>query len=206
MTREPQTVVAVVAVVDDDDGVRKALGRLLGAHGYKVEGYSSADDFLTNGADNASCMVLDVQMPGLDGLALQEEMQSRDIHLPIIFITAYGDVPNSVKAMKRGAVDFLQKPFDEVDLLRAISIAIEVGDEVRVQQKERSDIEDRVLRLTRREHQVFVRVIKGNLNKEIAAQLGVTEKTIKAHRANVMKKTEAKSLAHLVRMAERIGL
>ncbi len=202
MTLEPQTV----AVVDDDDGVRKALGRLLRAHGYNVRGYCSADDFLTNGSDYAGCMVLDVQMPGLDGLALQEEMQSRDIRLPIIFITAHGDVPGSVRAMKRGAVDFLQKPFDEADLLRAISIAIERNDELRHQQAERTDIESRVQRLTRREYEVFVRVIKGVLNKQVAAELGVTEKTIKAHRARVMRKMEATSLAHLVRMAGRVGL
>ncbi|MFV1981120.1 MAG: response regulator transcription factor [Rhodothermia bacterium] len=202
MTLEPQTI----AVVDDDDGVRKALARLLRAHGYEVKGYSSADDFLTNGADDAGCMVLDVQMPGLDGLALQEEMQARDIRLPIIFITAHGDVPKSVRAMKRGAVDFLQKPFDEIDLLRAISIAIERGDELREHQAERSAIEGRVQRLTRREYEVFVRVIKGTLNKRIATELGVTEKTIKAHRARVMHKMEATSLAHLVRMAERVGL
>jgi FixJ family two-component response regulator len=151
-------------------------------------------------------MVLDVQMPGLDGLSLQEEMQSRDILLPIIFITAHGDVPKSVRAMKRGAIDFLQKPFDEDDLLRAISVAIQRSSELKEQHAERQTIEDRVQRLTRREYDVFVRVIKGTLNKQVAADLGVSEKTVKAHRARVMLKMEATSLAHLVRMAERIGL
>ena len=187
MTLEPQTV----AIVDDDDGVRKATGRLLRAHGYNVRGYCSADDFLTNGSDTAGCMVLDVQMPGLDGLALQEEMQRRDIRLPIIFITAHGDVPRSVRAMKRGAIDFLQKPFDEEDLLRAISIAIERNDELREQRARHAAIESRILRLTRREYEVFVHVIEGALNKQVAAKLGVTEKTIKAHRARVMRKMEA---------------
>ena len=151
-------------------------------------------------------MVLDVQMPGLDGLSLQEEMNSRGMSLPIIFVTAHGDVPKSVMAMKRGAIDFLQKPFEDADLLRAISIAVELDDELREQQAECSDIEDHVRRLTRREYEVFVRVIKGSLNKQVAAELGVTEKTIKAHRARVMKKMEATSLAHLVRMAGRVGL
>jgi FixJ family two-component response regulator len=151
-------------------------------------------------------MILDVQMPGLDGLELQEEMSLMGIDLPIVFITAHGDVPKSVRAMKKGAVDFLQKPFDEADLLRAISLAIERDAQDRDKQSERAVIEERVQRLTKREYEVFVRVSKGALNKQVAAELGVTVKTIKAHRARVMQKMEADSLASLVRMAERIDL
>jgi len=196
----------MISIIDDDDGVRKALGRLLRAHGFAVTGYSSADDFLQNGADHEGCMVLDVKMPGLDGLALQEELKARSIHLPVVFITAHGDIPESVRAMKGGAIDFLQKPFDEADLLSAISAAIETDRKTRFERAERSDIGERVERLTPREYDVFVRVIQGTLNKKIAAQLGVTEKTIKAHRARVMRTMRAESLADLVRMAERVGL
>lgn len=197
---------ATVSIVDDDAGVRRALGRLLRAHGYGVIEYRSGDDFLENGVDHRGCMILDVQMPGLDGLELQEEMSLMGIDLPIVFITAHGDVPKSVRAMKKGAVDFLQKPFDEADLLRAISLAIERDLQERDRHAERAVIEERVKRLTRREYEVFVRVSKGSLNKQVAAELGVTVKTIKAHRARVMRKMEADSLASLVRMAERIDL
>lgn len=195
-----------VTVVDDDDGVRKALGRLLRAHGYNVEDYPSADDFLNSGREGSGCMVLDVQMPGLDGLSLQEEMRTRGIDLPIIFITAHGDVPRSVRAMKQGAIDFLQKPFEEDDLLRAISSAVARDEALRLQKSDRDSIRSKVDRLTRREYEVFVRVIRGKLNKQIAAELGITEKTVKAHRARVMRKMEASSLAQLVRMGERINL
>jgi FixJ family two-component response regulator len=195
-----------VAVVDDDDSVRKALGRLLRAHDYDVDDYSSASDFMAAGPELARCVVLDVQMPGLDGLSLQEKMVSKGITPPIIFITAHGDVPKSVKAMKLGAVDFLQKPFDEEDLLRAISVAVELDGSLRRERATRSAIEERVDKLSRREYDVFVRVIKGALNKQIAAEFGVGEKTIKAHRARVMSKMAASSLAQLVRMAERVDL
>lgn len=202
MTPDARTV----TIVDDDDGVRKALGRLLRAHGYRVLDYASATDFLEEGPDEPGCMVLDVQMPGLDGLALQDEMEAREMDLPIVFITAHGDVPKSVRAMKHGAVDFLQKPFDESDLLQAISTAIKRGERKRAEAKERAETKKRISGLTPREREVFVRVIKGTLNREIAAELGVSVKTIKAHRARVMRKMEADSLAHLVRMAERVDL
>ena len=197
---------ATICLVDDDDGVRKALGRLLRANGFNVLGFESAEAFLEHGGDSPGCMILDVQMPGLDGLALQGQMTENGIRMPIIFITAHGDVPMSVRAMKRGAVDFLQKPFDEEDLLRAISIALRRDREHRGKHAERLAIEQRIAELSKRERQVFERVIRGSLNKQIAAELGVTEKTVKAHRARVMRKMDASSLAELVRMGERVDL
>lgn len=202
MTGDPKTV----TVVDDDDGVRKALGRLLRAHGYRVIDYASAADFLEDATEHSGCMILDVQMPGLDGLSLQEEIESRGIDLPIVFITAHGDVPKSVRAMKHGAVDFLEKPFDESDLLRAISTAFSGSEQKRAEAKEREKTQERIKQLTPRENEVFVRVTRGALNREIAAELGVSVKTVKAHRARVMRKMEAESLAHLVRMAERLNI
>lgn len=195
-----------VCIVDDDASVRKALGRLLRAHGYSVEEFGSATAYLETARAHDGCLILDVQMPGLDGLSLQEEILARDMNPSIIFITAHGDVPKSVRAMKRGAIDFLQKPFEESDLLRALSAAIATDRERRGQRAERGAIKDRVERLTPREREVFERVILGRLNKEIASELGVSEKTVKAHRARVMRKMEADSLAHLVRMAQRVDM
>jgi len=195
----------LVFVVDDDAPVRQSLGRLLHSEGYDTLSYASAQEFLERDPyDGPCCLVLDVRMPGLTGIELQEALKSDHPDLPVIFITGHGDVPMSVKAMKDGASDFLQKPFEDEDLLKAIQTAITLHESRKSQREEISIIEHRIARLTRREYQVFTLVVTGLLNKQIAGILGVTEKTIKVHRGRLMKKMEVVSLAELVRAAERI--
>ena len=196
----------IVSVVDDEKSVRTSLRRLLKSAGWNVETYSSAQEFLARGAaDRPGCLVLDVSMPGLSGLELQEQMQAAGVTVPIVFITGHGDIPMSVKAMKAGAVDFLTKPFDADDLLRAIHQAVERDIAARRERAEIEAIRQRIESLTPREREVFVLVVSGNLNKQIAAQLGTCEKTVKVHRARVMRKMEAESLAELVQLAQRVG-
>jgi FixJ family two-component response regulator len=195
----------IVHVVDDDDSARTAVVRLLSAAGYIARGYASAGEFLMSVSDEApGCLVLDVRMPGPSGLELQEALLRRHSTLPVIFLTGFGDIPMSVRAMKAGAVDFLTKPVERDALLRAVQSALEhdAG-------KRRSRERGRVLRekfdaLTPRERDVFVRVVSGKLNKQIAADLGTAERTVKAHRAHVMEKLNVASVAELVHVAEQL--
>ena len=200
---------ATVFLVDDDASVRKALTRLIKSAGYQVQAFASARDFLEHWAtadDGPACLVLDVRMPGLSGLDLQQELQSANAPLPIIFITGHGDIPMSVKAMKHGAVDFLPKPVKDKALLGAIAQALERAVRERSVHDKLDDIRRRLETLTSREVEVLRLVITGMLNKQIAHQLGTVEKTIKVHRARVMEKMEVQSLADLVRIAERAGI
>jgi len=196
-----------VFVVDDDPSVRKSLGRLIASAGYAVEAFASAREFLARERyAGPSCLVLDVRMPALTGLDLQEALASARHRTSIVFVTGHGDVASSVRAMKGGAVDFLTKPFDEKDLLAAIARAVardarDRGDEARV-----TEVQARVQTLTPRETEVFALVVTGMLNKQIAAQLGIGEKTVKVHRARVMEKMRAGSVAELVRLADRVGV
>ncbi|MCH8963046.1 MAG: response regulator transcription factor [Bacteroidetes bacterium] len=195
-----------VFIIDDDESVRRSLRRLITSAGYDVETFESANEFLAFDLyDGPCCLILDVRMPGLTGLDLQEELNNAHLDLPIIFITGHGDIPMSVKAMKAGAVDFLPKPFEDQQLLDAVHQAIEKHKVSRQERAALARIERRIASLTSREYQVFALVITGLLNKQIAAELGVTEKTVKVHRARVMQKMEVVSLAELARLAERIG-
>lgn len=197
----------VVFVVDDDPSVRKSLTRLLTAAGYGVEAFSSAREFLEREEHGGpGCVVLDVRMPGLTGLELQAALGGAARRIPIVFVTGHGDVSMSVTAMKGGAVDFLTKPFDAEDLLAAIERAVardvrETADEARA-----TEARARVRMLTPREAQVFALVVTGMLNKQIASELGIAEKTVKVHRARVMEKMQAGSVAELVRLADRAGV
>ena len=192
-----QDSVAEVFVVDDDPSVRRALRRLLTTNGLQTRIFCSAEEFLDQGASvpAVGCLVLDVQMPGLSGMDLQAELQQRGMRLPIVFITAQATVPMSVQAMKQGAVDFLQKPFDSQTLIATIRKAIARSRQQAAVEHECLDLEQRVESLSLREREVFRLVVKGLLNKQIAAELGVVEKTVKVHRARVMQKMHAGSLA-----------
>ena len=195
-----------VFVVDDDESVRRSLRRLIKSAGYDVETFESANEFLAFDLyDGPCCLILDVRMPDLTGLDLQEELNNAHLDLPIIFITGHGDIPMSVKAMKAGAMDFLPKPFEDQQLLDAVHQAIEKHKDSRQERAELAGIERRIASLTSRQYQVFALVITGLLNKQIAAELSVTEKTVKVHRARVMQKMEVVSLAELARLAERVG-
>jgi FixJ family two-component response regulator len=196
-----------VFVVDDDPSIRRALMRLIQSVGLAVEAHAGAQEFL-EAYDPAQpgCLVLDIRMPHTSGLELQQLLASRGIELPIIFITGHGDVPMSVKAMKAGAVDFLQKPFHEQELLDAIQGALARDREQRRSGAQRAEVERRAALLTRREHEVFALVVSGLMNKEVAVRLGVSEKTVKVHRARVMEKMQAGSLAELVIFAQLAGV
>ena len=197
----------VVYVVDDDPSVRKALQRLLRSAGHEAKTFGSAIEFLDfTHPDAPGCLVLDIKMPTLSGLELQDRLVEKGISFPIIFITGHGTVPSSVRAFKAGAVDFLQKPFEDRELLEAVSRGIEKHRRLRQDQKERETLRARLDTLTPREREVFGLVVSGILNKQVAYQLGTTEKTIKVHRARVMEKMGAQSVADLVRFAEKLGL
>jgi FixJ family two-component response regulator len=196
-----------VFVIDDDASVRKSLSRLLRSAGYQAETFPSAEEFLhREHFDGVGCIVLDVQMPGLSGMDLQEELNKADYHMPIIFITGHGDIPMSVQAMKKGAVDFLTKPFDGKELLRAVENATEKDGQGRTEYHEVQDIRRRIESLTAREYEIFRYVITGMLNKQIALELKIAEKTVKVHRGRVMEKLGADSVAELVRLAEKGGI
>ena len=198
---------AIVWVVDDDASVREALRSLIRSAGLRVETLASADEFLARPRVEApSCLVLDVRMPHLSGLDLQKRMAEIDLQIPIVFITGHGDVRTSVRAMKAGAVEFLTKPFDDRDLLEAIQQAIKGDREARQHQAELGELRARYESLTPREREVMERVVSGLLNKQVAAELGTSEITIKVHRAQVMHKMHAGSLADLVRMSEKLEI
>ncbi len=193
-----------VYLVDDDAGVLKALSRLLRAKGYEVKSYVSPQEFLEQHDPAVSgCAVLDVSMPGLDGLELQQALTAGGSHRPIVFITGKGDVPTSVRAMKAGAIDFLTKPTKDVDLLQAIRRAEELDAEARRRLSELELVQAKLRTLTPRERQVLTHVVAGRLNKQIACDLGTVEKTIKVHRSRMMGKLGLRTVADLVRMAER---
>lgn len=198
---------AAVFIVDDDASVRKSLARVVSAAGYEVEVFPSAAEFLARSPrGNPSCLLLDVRMPGLSGLDLQEMLGNAGDQLSIVFMTGYRDIPVSVKAMKGGAVDFLTKPINKQEILEAIGRAVTRTRETRVQAARTTDIQDRIRTLTARETEVFALVVTGMLNKQIAAELGVSEKMVKVHRGRVMEKMRAGSLAELVRLADDGGI
>ena len=190
-----------VFVVDDDPAIRIAMQALMESVHLQHEIFGSADEFLEQFSDDrAGCLILDIRMPGLGGLELQELLVQRHSTLPIIFITGHGDVPMAVEAMQKGAVDFIQKPFRDQDLLDRIHHALKADRERRVEQRQHSEVAERVARLTNREHEVFDLVVTGKANKVIAYELGVSQRTVEIHRARVMEKMEARSLADLVKL------
>lgn len=210
MAKGPGEGESLVFVVDDDASVRLGLTSLLRSVGLNVEAFGSAADFLKKEriADGiaAACLILDVRLPGVSGLDFQAELAKADTHLPIIFISGYGDIPMTVRAMKAGAVEFLTKPFREQDLLDAVQLALQRDRDSRIRESAVFKTRAHFEALTRREQEVFGLVTTGLMNKQVAGELGVTEITAKVHRGNVMRKMGARSLADLVRMADALGI
>jgi len=197
----------IVYVVDDDADVRDGLKALFESVGLRCEVFGSAAQFLTrSGAEVVSCLVLDVRLPGLSGLDVQAQLAEAQISIPVIFITGHGDIPMTVKAMKAGAVEFLTKPVREQDLLDAVGAALQRDRIRRDREDEIRDLRTRFDALSAREREVVARVVAGLMNKQIAAELGVSEVTVKVHRHNAMQKLGARSVADLVRMADALGL
>jgi RNA polymerase sigma factor (sigma-70 family) len=196
---------AIVYIVDDDDSLRRSLDRLLRVTGHNVESFGSATEFLSCPDPGVPCcLLLDIRMPSMTGLDVQRAVNEAGRALPIILMTGFADVESCVVGMKGGAADFLMKPFEEDQLLRAVSAALIQSSEMRIERSARGELEHRLDALTPRERQVFSLVVKGLLNKQIAAQLGTKEGTVKLHRANVMRKLRAQSVADLVRIADRL--
>jgi two-component system response regulator FixJ len=197
---EPQQ--GVVFIVDDDEALRDSLCWLLESAGLRVEPHDSANSFLQSYYPGQSgCLLLDVRMPGMNGLELQEQLESRDVRLPVVIMTGHGDVAMAVRALKAGAMDFIEKPFDDELLLTSIQRALVLDTEQRKNRATQAEVLARMAHLTRREHQVMELVTIGKANKQIASELNVSAKTVEAHRAHVMEKMQAKSLAELVRMS-----
>lgn len=198
---------ATVHVIDDDPSVRVGLARLLKSVGLTVKVFASATEFLNQAVpEEPGCLIVDLRMPAISGLELQDQLKSRHLDLPIIFLTAYATVPASVRAMKHGALDFLEKPVDDQVLLDAVSQAIERDRENRLKRAEVKAVQDRLSSLTPREYGVLTLIITGRLNKQVAYELGTSEKTIKVHRARILEKMNCDSLAQLVRLAEKAGI
>jgi FixJ family two-component response regulator len=201
------TVSGLIYIVDDDPSMRKALKRLARSTGLDAEVFSSAEDFLSGEVSSAPCcLVLDVRMPGLDGLELQERLAEKETPVPIVFITGHGDIPMSVRAMKKGAVDFFPKPFSDEALLGAIEKALARSARLLEARSRKDRIHSLVETLTPREHEVMRWVITGMLNKQIAWELDIAEKTVKVHRGRVMEKMQVDSVAELVRLAEEVSI
>jgi FixJ family two-component response regulator len=201
-------IAPIIYIVDDDLSIRSSLSLLLESAGYKVISFNSANEFLKSGLNTAvsACLILDVKMPGMTGLELQKELNSIDYRIPIIFITGHGDIPMSVQAMKTGAINFLSKPYDDVQILDALEEALLKNSQIQSELKERRLIQQKVDRLTTRELEVLGYMITGMLNKQIAFKLAISERTVKAHRKQVFTKMEIKSIAELVRLTEKIGV
>jgi FixJ family two-component response regulator len=205
--REAPDAQSVVFVVEDDPSMRAALTNLFQSVDLRVEAFGSATEFLqSNLPDVASCLVLDIRLPGLSGLDFQNELAQANIRIPIIFVTGHGDIPMTVRAMKAGAVDFLSKPFRDQDMLDAVATAIERDRKTRRETKILADIQSRFETLTPREREVMTLVATGLMNKQIAAEIDLAEITVKIHRGRIMKKMGAKSLAELVRMSEALAI
>jgi FixJ family two-component response regulator len=205
--KQPSNIESLVFVIDDDEAVRDSLKSLLRSVGLKVEAFGSAAEFLAIKPPNVpSCLVLDVRLPGVSGLDFQDELAKADIQVPIIFITGHGDIPMTVKAMKAGAVEFLPKPFRDQDLLDAVWVGIDRDRVRRESDSSTSKLRTSFESLTAREQQVIALVTSGLMNKQIAAEIGVSEITVKVHRGNVMRKMGARSLADLVRMADALNI
>jgi len=204
VTTEPASI---VFVVDDDPSIRRAIKRLVESVGLHVELFGSAPEFMSSSRPEVtSCLVLDIRLPGISGLDFQRELAEAHVHVPIIFITGHGDIPMSVRAMKAGAVEFLTKPFRDQDLLDAIQVALKRDSTTRQHQAETATLRERLDLLTPREREVLPLVVSGLLNKQVAAEIGATEATVKVHRSQLMKKMGADSLPELVRMAEKLSI
>jgi FixJ family two-component response regulator len=197
----------IVFVIDDDESMRRALTNLFQSVGLRVEAFGSAPELLQSKLpDVASCLVLDIRLPGLSGLDFQLELTKANIHIPVVFMTGHGDIPMSVGAMKAGAVDFLSKPFRQQEMLDAVRVAIERDRKRRKDEKIVSDLRARFETLTARERDVLALVVSGLMNKQIAAEMSIAEITVKIHRGRIMKKMATRSLADLVRIAEMLGI
>jgi len=198
---------AIIYIVDDDVSIGKSLSLLLGSNGFRVETFTRAEDFLVYKHPKLqSCLVLDMRLPDINGLALQEKMDEQGIITPIVFITGHGDIPMTVKAMKAGAVDFLSKPFTEKKLLDAITVAISKSKIQNKSQAEKAKIKGRIKTLSPREYEVFCFVAQGMLNKQIASKRGTSLQTIKIHRGRVMQKMQAKTVTELIQMAQKVNI
>jgi FixJ family two-component response regulator len=196
-----------VFIIDDDPSARKGITRLVRAAGMNAESFAAAKDFLASGrSDGPGCIVLDVRMPEMTGPELQEELDRKEYCMPIIFLSAHGDVPTTARAMKKGAVDFLTKPVDQSDLLEAIRISLAKDAEKCTQRSENNFMSEYIKRLTPREYEIMTYVITGMLNKQIAYELNISEETVKIHRGRVMQKLEIVSVAELVRFCEKTGI
>jgi FixJ family two-component response regulator len=201
MTKDKQTVF----IVDDDEPVRGALQLLMKSVGHDAKTFATGDEFLAACSPGISgCLVLDIRMPGMSGLELQEKLHQQGVNIPIIFITGHGDVPMAVQAMKQGALEFLQKPFREQDLVDLVNQALEKNENSHKLALQRTEIEPRIAKLTPREHQIMDMIVQGKANKVIAIDLGVSQRTVETHRTRIMRKMQAKSLAELVQMAVRL--